>query len=500
MMTAPSPTPVGALLFVDLDRASGQPLSEQIYASIRRAIEHGRLSGGTPLPSSRALSDDLRVARSTVTLAFDHLRKEGYIEGSAGRANRVAPRTPQPPRAPAAIVPDGGGPPPLAARARNLPAWREEIIDLMGKRPRPFRPAIPAVDLFPVDVWHRLLSRAWRRTPPQSLTYGDLLGYPPLRRAIAEHLRSARGLSCSEDNVVICNGSQQALDLCTRLVMDVGDRAWVEDPGYLGARLAIEANGGQIVPVPVDDEGLDVAAGVRLAPDARLACVTPARQFPLGHAMSQPRRDALLAWARRARAWVFEDDYDGDVRYASAPLRPLQAIDTSGCVLLAGSFSKVLLPALRLGYLVVPDGLLDVIRKLRMSCDVGTAVFPQTVLAEFISDGHFARHVRRIRTVYEERYWLLVELIRERLAGRLDVTPAGAGLSMAVHLEPGLEERQVVDRAPAFDLDVKGLSFASIRYPHRPGLLLGFGGLDTSEIRQGIERLERLFDDLDRRR
>ena len=492
-MSSHSPTPAGAVLFVDIDRSSVTPLSEQIYHSIRRAIDMGRLGAGAPLPSSRALASDLRVARSTVTLAFDNLRKEGYIKGSLGRANRVAPRTPQPPRWPHSHAASPPAMAPLARRSRTLPGWHGEITDLIGKRPGPFRPAIPAVDLFPVDTWHRLLSRVWRRTPPQSLTYGDLLGYRPLRRAIAQHLRSARGLVCSEDDIVICNGSQQAVDLCTRLVLDPGDRAWVEDPGYLGARLAIEANGGQIVAVPVDDEGIDVAAGMRLARDARLACVTPARQFPLGHAMSARRRTALLDWARASQAWIFEDDYDGDVRYASLPLRPLQTIDTNGCVLLAGSFSKVLVPALRLGYLVMPAGLVEVMRKLRMSCDFGPAVFPQAVLAEFITEGHFARHVRRIRAVYEERYELLIDLIRHRLAGGLFVEPAGAGLTMAAYLADDLDEHEVVRRAREFDLDLKGLSLLSIQHPVRPGLLLGFGGLDAREIRQGVERLERLF-------
>ncbi len=499
-MLSPASTPVGALLFVDLDRSSATPLSEQIYASVRRAVELGRLLPGTPLPSSRALADDLSVARSTVTLAYEHLRKEGYIEGSSGRANRVGTRTPQPPRAPDRQARPKGTLPPLAKRSQNLPGWHPGLHDLLGKRPRAFRPAIPAVDVFPVDVWHRLLSRAWRRTPPQSLTYGELTGYLPLRKAIAEHLRSARGLDCSADNIVVFNGSQQALDLCSRMVLDPGDRAWVEDPGYVGGQLAIAANAAVPIPVPVDHEGIDVEAGIRLAPDARLACVTPARQFPLGHAMSPSRRSALLAWARSARAWIFEDDYDGDIRYASAPLQPLKAIDSTGCVLLAGSFSKILLPALRLGYLVVPDGLVDVIRKLRMSADLGNAVFPQTVLAEFISEGHFARHIRRLRNVYEERYDLLVALIQERLAGRLLVTPVGAGLSMAVTLAGGLEEADVLRRAPDFDLDLKPLSFASIRYPIPPGLLLGFGGLDTAEIREGVERMVRLFDALEHER
>jgi GntR family transcriptional regulator/MocR family aminotransferase len=498
MISTPTSTPVGALLFVELDRSSSTPLSEQIYASVRRAVERGRLQPGAPLPSSRSLAEDLRVARSTVTLAYEHLRKEGYIEGSIGRANRVGARTPQPPRAPSGPNHCPVNLPPLSKRTQNLPGWQPELLELLGKRPRPFRPAIPAVDLFPVDVWHRLLSRAWRRTPPQSLTYGELTGYLPLRKAIADHLRSARGLDCSADNVVIFNGSQQAIDLCARMVLDPGDRAWVEDPGYVGGRLAIAANGGISVPVPVDDEGIDVKAGIRLAPEARLACVTPARQFPLGHAMSAARRTALLGWARAARAWIFEDDYDGDIRYASAPLQPLQAMDTAGCVLLAGSFSKILLPSLRLGYLVVPDGLVDTVRKLRMGSDLGNAVFPQTVLAEFISEGHFARHVRRIRNVYEERYDLLVSLIRERLAGRLSVNPVGAGLSMAVWLDEAFNEAEVLRRAPSFDLDLKSLSFASVRHPLPPGFILGFGGLGTAEIREGVERLSRLFDALDR--
>lgn len=498
-MTSRTTSPLGAILLVDLDRNRPAMLSEQIYDSVRRAIDGGQLLPGTALPSSRALAADLGVSRSTVTLAFDLLRREGYLDSALGRVSRVAARTPQPPRIsppPAATHPARA---PLSARSRQLRGLPPEIADILVKRPRAFRPGIPALDVFPVDIWQRLRARAWRRTTPQTLAYGDVLGYRPLRRALAAHLRSARGLACTEDQVVICNGTQQALDFVARLLADPGDSAWVEDPGHPGARLAFEANGLTVVPVPVDDEGIDVSAGIRAAPAARLAFVTPARQLLLGVTMSERRREALLTWAAAARSWILEDDYDSELRYVSGPLRPLQASDSAGCVVLAGTFSKVMLPSLRMGYMVVPPALVEPLRRLRMAVDLGSPVLPQAVMADFIADGHFARHIRRMRTLYQERHDLLLDRLRERLGGLVDAQPVGAGMTLPVWLAEGIDEHDVARLAPACGLDLRTIGAGTILHRRRPGLLLGFASLTDREIREGVDLLERLLTGLSRR-
>jgi GntR family transcriptional regulator/MocR family aminotransferase len=490
-------TPLGAILLVGIDRTRPTLLSQQIYESVQRAVESGQLPTGSVLPSSRALAADLRVSRSTVTLAYEHLRREGYIANTPGRVHRVADGAVPPPvviRA-AGAVPAS---PPVSVRSRRLKGLPPDLEGILMKKPRAFRPGIPALDVFPVDVWQRLRARVWRRTTPQSLAYGDVLGHPPLRRALAAHRRAARGLTCTADDIVICNGTQQALDFAARLLADEGDRAWVEDPGHPGARLAFEANGIEVVPVPVDGEGLVVEAGIDVAPEARLAYVTPARQFPVGVTMSERRRQALMAWADAARAWIFEDEYDSELRYASRPQAPLQATDVGHRVVLAGSFSKILMPSLRLGYMVVPQALIEPLRRLRMASDLGNPVLPQAVLADFIDDGHFARHIRRMRTLYQERHDLLVALLRERLAGLVDAPPTGAGLTLPVWLGEGISEREVAALAPSYGLDVSAMGSASIAHPHREGLLLGFASLADREIREGVERLERLLANLAR--
>ena len=259
---------------------------------------------------------------------------------------------------------------------------------------------------------------AWPRSSPRALGYGDPLGYPPLRKAIAQYLRSARGLRCGDDQIVICAGSQQAINLCAHLSFDPGDSVWMEDPGYAIARHVLTVNQAHIVPVPVDESGIDVEAGIRLAPNARLAYVTPARQCPLGVTMSTSRRESLLAWARAADAWILEDDYDSELRYASRPPAPLASSDTTGHVIFAGTLSKIIFPALRLGYLVVPSGLVEPFRRLRVLSDFASPYLLQATVAEFISEGHFERHIRRMRTLYQRRQELLVRMLQKRLAGK----------------------------------------------------------------------------------
>jgi GntR family transcriptional regulator / MocR family aminotransferase len=496
MLTAEKPTSTrsGAILLVRLDRQSSRPLSDQIYSGIRTAIETGRLVSGASLPSSRALARDLGVARSTIILAYEHLRKEGFVDGALGRVHRVIARA-ESPRAGPVRTPGRAEPTPapLSRRGARIAAMPFDGFSGITETPRAFRTGVPALDLFPVGIWQKLLARAWRRSSTRALGYGDPLGYLPLRQAIGQYLRSARGLLCHEDQILICAGSQQAINLCAQLTFDPGDAVWMEDPGYAVARHALAVNEARIVPVPVDGAGLDVRAGIEAAPRARLAYVTPARQCPLGVTMSIARREALLAWARASDAWILEDDYDAELRYASRPPAPLWTLDPNGRVIFVGTLSKILFPALRLGYIVVPPPLVEAFRRLRVLSDFASPNLLQATVAEFITEGHFERHIRRMRTLYQRRQELLVHVLKKRLGDRVEVASSDAGMNLVVWLPPHLDDRLVVAEAKRHDLDLMPLSALTVAHHRRPGLLLGFGGIQEREIVEGVDRLERVL-------
>ncbi|MCW5633344.1 MAG: PLP-dependent aminotransferase family protein [Rubrivivax sp.] len=355
---------------------------------------------------------------------------------------------------------------------------------------RAFVPHLPALDAFPLRLWAGIAARRARALDAADLADGDARGRAELRQAIVDYLGQARGVSCHADQVLVLASVQQALDLVARMLLDAGDRAWVEDPGYAGTTWLLRAAGLRLHAVPVDDEGLDVAAARRRCPAARLACVTPAHQAPLGMALSLPRRLALLEWARRSGAWIFEDDYDSEYRYAGRPLPALQSLDPAGPVLYAGCFSKTLFPALRVAYLVVPPALVPVFAAARSLTSRYPPVLDQLVLAEFMAGGHYARHLRRMRQLYAERRAALVAGLAGHAAGVLEVIASPTGLNVAAWLPRGADEARVVHAAARAGLVVQGLagSFASAA-ARRPGLLLGFASLSLPLIGRSVRRL-----------
>jgi GntR family transcriptional regulator/MocR family aminotransferase len=404
-----------------------------------------------------------------------------------------------------------GAPPWLSARGAQISALR--LRSAPAGEPRPFRAGVPALERFPYDVWMRLLNRHWRGQPSQLLPYSDAGGYRPLRAAIAAYLRTARGVRCEPEQVVVVSGAQQAVDLAARLLLDPGDLAWVEDPIYAGARVALAAAGARLVPVPVDEEGLSVAAGIARAPGARLAYITPSHQFPLGVTMSLTRRLDLLAWARRAGAWILEDDYDSEYRYASRPIAALQgleapsapaasppaasppaasppaAADDGGRVIYFGTFSRVLFPALRLGYLVVPPRLVDSFVAAKAAVDRQSPVAEQAVVAELIEEGHFGRHVRRMRTLYRERLEVLLAAVQQDLAGLLDMPRPEAGMSAVGWLPAGADDRAAAAAALAAGVEVTPLSSFYQGPCRRGGLVLGYAGYSPESLRNGVAAL-----------
>ncbi len=495
---------MGRVWLVTLNRRSNTPLHEQIHAQLRAAIGQGRLRPGDPLPSTRALAGDLKVARATVVLAYGHLHAEGWIDARGGSATRVARFVDLAPGQPSAPARKEAPPVALSRRGRAILAAhdRESLPQPILDAPRPFATGQPAIDLAPIDVWGRLMSRRWARLPVRDLGYGDPRGLPALREAIASYLGRARGLSCHADQVIVTQGAQHGLDLIARVVVDPGEQVWVENPGFPGARIAFVAAGARIVPVPVDDEGLRVDEGIRRAPSAVLAFVTPARQMPLGGVMSEARRRALLDWASAgARRWIIEDDYDSEFRYAARQVAALASMDRANSVVHVGTFTKLLFPALRLGYLVVPPPLVGVCVAARQAMDFTSPLIEQATMAEFLAGGYFDRHIRRVRTAYRARLDTLQRAVERDLAGLATLEPADAGRAVVLWLAPGITEAAAIGAATRAGVSVTPLSRFYAEDPSRrrcersersakaEGLVLGYGGLREREIRDGVVRL-----------
>ena len=479
---------------ISLDGSSRAPYHRQLYDGLRRAILSGVLGAGTRLPSTRTLAAELGVSRTTVVTAFRGLLAEGYLEGKVGSGTYVARSLPDELLSVGQKAGRDPGPAQagrdLSERGALLAATPTSAVRDRGT-PRAFRPGVPALDEFPHAAWRKISARFWRRPSAGLLGYGDPAGYGPLREAIAGHLGAARAVRCAAEQVIVVSGSQQALDLAARVLLDPGDAAWVEDPGYMGARGALAGAGARLVPVPVDGEGLAVAEGVEREPGARLACVTPSHQYPLGVTMSLGRRLELLGWANRSGAWVIEDDYDSEYRYTGRPLEALQGLDGSaqGRVIYTGTFSKVLFPALRLGYLVVPPDLTGAFVSARELTDRHPPTAEQAVLAEFIAEGHFLRHLRRMRALYAERQATLVEEAERELAGLLDVRPAGAGMHLVGRLPRGVDDREASRRAARYGVEAPPVSLYGGTARDRGGLMLGYAAFGEAETREGVRRL-----------
>jgi len=482
-----------ALVSLGLVRDGGAPLHRQLYDQLREAILAGRLVPGARLPSTRALATDLSLSRNTVATAFEQLLSEGYVEGRVGAGTYVSPVLPETllgAAGPAAGTAGGGVPARPSLRG-------EAIADAMPRRPDrhpAFALAAAELDAVAAREWGRAMVRWWRHPSGELMRQRDPSGWLPLRRAIAAYLGAVRAVRCDPEQVMIVSGAQAGVDLAARLLLDPGDAAWIEEPGYAGLRAAVLAAGAVAVPVPVDAEGLSVSAGRRLAPAARLAAVTPSHQFPLGVTMSLARRLALLDWAREAGAWILEDDYDSEYRYAGRPLAALQGLDPDGRVIYVGTFSKVLFPSIRLGYLVLPASLVDLFRRARASVDDHAPAIAQAPLADFIETGQFAAHLRRCRARYAERRAILIDAIDADLGGLLLPAPGEGGLHLLADLAGGMDDTEAARLASAQRVTVTPLANYYAGAPDRRGLLMGFGAVDEANIAASVKRLARALD------
>lgn len=475
-------------------RPAGVTRQGWLYAEIRDATHAGRLAPGARLPPSRDFARQLGVSRGTVLAALAQLVAEGYLVGAVGKGTFVSAQLP----APRASSRAATG---TARKAEGRLSRRGALLvqspfPLHGRPPaaRPFRPYQPDLAAFPFALWNRIAARRSRLSQRAMLADGDARGYRPLRRAIAEHLRYALRIDCSDEQVMIVGSVQQTLDLCARLLLDPQDDVWMEDPGYLGALRIFQAAGANVVAVPVDRKGLDVDAGMRRAPRARLAYVTAGRQSPLGVPLALDRRMALLRWAEQAGACIIEDDYDSEYRYSGSPLAALKSLDTAGRVIYAGSFSKLLFPSLRLAYAVVPDWLGDsFVAALSLTARY-PSLLPQAVLHEFMAEGHYGRHIRRMRLAYGERAVALEQAVARRLGGLLSVPPITTGIDTPAFLPAGSDDAGIARQAAAAGLETRPLSAHAIEAPPPSGLVLGFAAFDPPQIEAGVDTLAQVLD------
>ena len=474
-----------------IDPDAGRPLHRQIYFALREAILEGRLKPGARLPASRALAGDLGVSRNTVMSAFEQLRAEGYIDGRVGAGSFITRHLPE--ETPRAQPPAAGRPKP--SLRRRISARGTMLVGLRRRSslPRPFSPGLPELDQFPFREWARLLARRWRRPHRSFLVGGEPGGYRPLCEAIAEYLAMARAVFCRADQVIITSGAQQALDLCARVLIDPGDPVWMEEPGYRPTSAVLRAAGARVVPVPVDDEGLSVPAGREIEPAPRLICVSPSHQYPLGITMTLPRRLGLLDFARAVDGVVIEDDYDSEYRYAGRPLAALQGLDGDGRVIYLGTMSKVMFPGLRIGYMVVPEDLVDVFLAVRAMVDAHPSSIAQAALADFITEGFLGAHIRRMRQLYAERQAALIGAFHQRFGDRLGLAPAAAGMHLVARLAPGTDDRAIALRATEAGVETPALSNYYQGEPDLSGLLLGYAGVDKPELERASARLAQVL-------
>jgi len=468
--------------------AAGAPLNRQIYQAIREAILSQLLPSAMQLPSSRDLARELGISRNTVTYAYEQLIAEGYLETRAGSGTFIADTTPD-------QIPDTRlTPPPLTdpSGESELSAHGAQLIQQAGVSDLQwgaFMPGVPDVTLFPNKIWSRLQNKHWRRSRADLLTYGDAGGYLPLREAIAEYLRMARSVNCNASQVIITTGIHQSLDIVVKLLGEHGDSAWVEDPCYWGTRSVLNSLGIKPVAIPVDAEGMRMRlANLRQPP--RFICATPSHQYPLGMVMSLSRRRMLLEYAAQRKVWIIEDDYDSEFRYGSRPLASLQGMDTDGRVLYMGTFSKTMFPSLRIGFLVVPESLANAFAIGVSELYRGSQVFMQAIMADFMTEGHFASHIRRMRLLYAERLQLLQAAIDRHFGDGVTLTGGEAGLHLALGLPAQCDDLAISRAARIAGIVARPLSrYYMNSETARNGLLLGYACVPNEQIAPAFDKL-----------
>jgi GntR family transcriptional regulator / MocR family aminotransferase len=485
-------TPSGLAPILQVQKQASKSLYSQVYEGYRKAIVEGSLRTGQRIPSTRVLALELGISRMPVLNAYAQLLAEGYFESRVGSGTVVSRSLPERivKTEPAAVPSTRPSQQrrPVSKRCSNLSS-AQAFYSSRGVGP--FNVSQIGLDCFPLPLWNSLVTRHARNTPVKSLDYGDPMGFEELRERIAEYLRISRGVRCDARQIMIVSGSQQGLEITTRVLLDPGDAVWMEEPGYRFARSVFAFSGCLAVPVKVDAEGLDVTAGAKKCGGARAVLVTPSHQYPLGVTMSASRRLQLLDWAESNGSWIIEDDYDSEYRYEGMPVASLQGLDRNSRVVYIGTFSKVLFPSLRLGYVVIPEDLIERFLAARFALDIGPATFHQAVLADFIGEGHFARHIRRMRLVYAERRNALIENLRDHFGSAAEMMGADAGMHLSVVLK-GVSDRELSLRGARENLRLLPLSPFYVGKTAQQGLVLGFGSTSVQEIPTAVHKLRTL--------
>jgi GntR family transcriptional regulator / MocR family aminotransferase len=493
----PKATPHIPLPSIQLDASANLPLRRQLYEQLGRAIRTGYLAPGTRLPSTRAFARELGVSRTTVEEAYQDLVAQGYIEGQVGAGTYVTKHLSEKlfhkTTMPAAVMKPSEPVIRSASVSQRGPARSLPPGFGRGNARIPFCLGLPALENFPQQEWARTVARVARQLSPSQLGYQDVTGYRPLREEIATYLTISRGVRCTADQVIVVAGAQAGLFLAARLLLNPGDAAGIEDPGYPYAKGAFEDAGAIVFPIPIDKEGIDVMSGREKHPDARLIYVTPSHQFPLGVTMSLARRYELLHWARVAGAWIIEDDYDSEYRYLGRPIPALQGLEGAEQVLYLGTFSKVLFPALRLGYLVVPPSLIDTFVTALCTANSFLPTLEQAAVATYMREGDFARHIRRMRSLYAKRGNLLRDCAERSLGEMLTIERPADGLHLVGWLREGTDDRDMASKAERQRVIVSPLSAYHMEPTGRGGVLLGYASWTEREIEEGVQHLARAW-------
>ena len=483
--------PSGLAPVIQIEKRSSASLYKQVYDGYRRAIVDGSLPTGQRVPSTRVLAAELGISRMPVLNAYAQLLAEGYLESRVGSGTVVSRSLPKRTTKSEPVAQSIA----LTRERRRVSKRCLHFASAQGfygsRRLGPFTVSQIAFEHFPLAVWNSLVTRHSRSAGARSLDYGDPMGLKELRERIAEYLRIARGVRCDAQQIMIVSGSQQGLEITSRVLLDPGDHVWMEEPGYRFARSVFACAGCVIAPVRVDAEGLDVGAGANKYSRARAAFVTPSHQYPLGVTMSASRRLQLLDWAESNGSWIIEDDYDSEYRYEGMPVTSLQGLDRNSRVVYIGTFSKVLFPSLRLGYLVIPEDLVERFLAARFAADIAPATFHQCVLADFIGEGHFARHIRRMRSVYAERRNALIESLHQQFGSAMEIQGAEAGMHLSMTLK-GISDREISVCGVRENLSLVPLSSFYLGRAAQQGFILGFGSTSVEQIPAAVHKLRTL--------
>lgn len=467
-------------------------IKEQVYHSIRNAVLDGRMRPGIKIPSSRMLAEMMSISRNSVLAGFDRLTDEGYLVTKKGSGTYIAETIPDDLIDTKAFPIDSSET--LLSKLKinphiheMLPLW--ENTREFAKGSAVFNVGVGCVDLFPHELWGRLLGRVWRQSRNKLGQLNEPAGHASLREIICDYVRTTRGLNCTKEQIIIVNGTQQAINLTAQVFLQKGDEVWLDEPGYDGALGVFKSIGAKARPIIGDDQGMDIDYGIKNWPNAKLVFTAPSHQFPLGSTLSLPRRLALLDWASENDAWIFEDDYNSEYRYKARPIQALQGLDKHQRVIYAGTFSKIMFPEFRLAFMVVPNALINVFTLTKYYEDTRSSYLEQATLALFISEGHYARHVRKIRRACDERKKVLEQAIQAYLSDKVQPQPSDSGIHLVCWLLGGLTEKEVIDKCRQIGLGVQPLS----RYCQQPfkkqAILLGYAAHSPDEIVDGVKRL-----------